>query len=178
MPQNTTEFQICWCLSLILLFAYCGGGEGIPDKTPEQTGASKKLIARIFDSGFELSHDTYNGMGVGSDGKIYYVLSSESYEIGAQMYCYNPVTDRIRHLGDLTEACGEKGKKTVVQGKSHVNFVENNGKLYFSTHVGYYSIIDGMEKIGIPPEDCKPYPGGHFLAYDTVSYTHLTLPTN
>jgi hypothetical protein len=35
--------------------------------------------------------------------------------------------------------------------------------------VGYYSIIDGMEKIGIPPEGWKPYPGGHFLAYDMAS---------
>jgi hypothetical protein len=69
-------------------------------------------------------------------------------------------------VGDLTEACGEKEQHTIVQGKSHVNFVEANGKLYFATHIGYYSIIDGMEKIGIPPQGWKPYPGGHFLAYD------------
>jgi hypothetical protein len=123
------------------------------------------LIARTYNSGFELAHDTYNGMCTGSDGKIYYVLSSESFEIGAQMYCYDPATDKIQHLGDLTEACGEKGLKTIAQGKSHVNFVECDGKLYFATHVGYYSIIDGMEKIGVPPAGYKPYPGGHFLSY-------------
>jgi hypothetical protein len=27
-----------------------------------------------------------------------------------------------------------------------------DGKLYFSTHLGYYSIIDGMEKPGIPKD--------------------------
>jgi len=127
------------------------------------------LVARIHDSGFALAHDTYNGMGTASDGRIFYVLSSERFDVGAQMYCYDPTTDKIEHVGDVTEACGEKGTKTVVQGKSHVTFQEREGKLYFATHVGWYSIIDGMEKIGIPPEGWKPYPGGHFLAYDMKS---------
>jgi len=130
------------------------------------TPAQAKLVARTYNSGFPQGHDTYNGMGTGSDGKIYYVLSSELPDLGAQMFCYDPAQDKIEHLGDITEACGEKGKKTVVQGKSHVPFVEQSGKLYFATHVGWYSIIDGMEKIGIPPAGWRPYPGGHFLSYD------------
>jgi hypothetical protein len=129
---------------------------------PAQAG----LVARTHNSGFALAHDTYNGMGTASDGRIYYVLSSESFEIGARMFCYDPAAGKIEDLGDITEACGEKDARTIVQGKSHVNFVEEGGKLYFATHVGYYSIIDGMEKIGIPPQGWKPYPGGHFLAYD------------
>ena len=136
---------------------------------PNSSDSSKRLTARIFNSGFELAHDTYNGMSTASDGKIYYVQSSESFKIGAQMYSYDPATDKIKHLGDLTEACGEKGKKTIVQGKSHVNFVESNGKLYFATHLGYYSLIDGMEKIGVPPAGYKSYPGGHFLSYDMTT---------
>jgi len=128
-----------------------------------------RLLARTYNSGFELAHDTYNGLSTASDGRIYYVLSSESYEVGAQMYCFDPATSKIRHLGDLTEACGEKGLKSIVQGKSHVNFVESQGKLYFSTHIGYYSIIDGMEKMGIPPAGYTPYPGGHLLSYDMAT---------
>lgn len=127
---------------------------------------ARKLIARTYDSGFADAHDTYNGMGTGSDGKIYYVLSSERFDVGGQMFCFDPGSKKIKHLGDLTEACGEKGQKTIVQGKSHVNFVESAGKLYFATHIGFYSIIDGMEKMGIPPEGWKPYPGGHLLAFD------------
>ncbi|MBN1508853.1 MAG: hypothetical protein JW955_18545 [Sedimentisphaerales bacterium] len=130
------------------------------------TAAQEKRIARIHDSGFAQAHDTYNGMGTGSDGRIYYVLSSQSYDVGAKMFCYDPATDTIEPLGDVTEACGEKNTKTIVQGKSHVNLVERGGKLYFATHVGYYSIIDGMEKTGIPPDGWKPYPGGHFLSFD------------
>jgi outer membrane protein assembly factor BamB len=131
--------------------------------------AERRLIAQVYNSGFKLAHNTYNGISSASDGKIYYVLSSESYEVGAQVYCFDPSSGSIRHLGDLTEACGEKGQKTIVQGKSHVNFVESKGKLYFATHIGYYSIIDGMEKMGIPPAGWKPYPGGHLLAYEMAT---------
>jgi hypothetical protein len=135
-------------------------------KRPAQ---ERKLIARTFNSGFALAHDTYNGMGRASDGRIYYVLCSESIDTGAQMYVYDPATDKTRHLGDLTEASREKGLKAIPQGKSHVNFVEHNGKLYFATHLGYYLVENGVEKFGLPPAGYKPYPGGHFLSYDMAS---------
>jgi hypothetical protein len=130
-----------------------------------------RITAQTHDSGFGDAHDTYNGIGAASDGKVYYVLSSTRYDVGAQMYSFDPRTQEIRHLADLTEACGEKGQNTVVQGKSHVNFVESDGRLYFATHIGYYTIIDGMEKMGVPPEGWRPYPGGHLLTYDLKSGT-------
>jgi hypothetical protein len=108
-------------------------------------------------------------MGTGSDGKIYYVLSAEPHDTAGQMYSFDPASQQIKHLGDLTEASGEKDMKAVSQGKSHVKFIEANGKLYFATHIGYYSIIDDMEKAGIPPAGWKPYQGGHLLAYDMAS---------
>src|SRR5664279_658878 len=154
--------------SLILLFCGCERKQPSTSAQPESR-QPPKLTARIHPAGFALAHDTFNGMGAGSNGKIYYVLSSESYETGAQAYSFDPATSQTKHLGDLTEACGEKGRKTIVQGKSHVSFVESNGKLYFATHVGYYSIIDGMEKMGVPPPGFHPYPGGHILAFDMAS---------
>jgi hypothetical protein len=129
-------------------------------------GPAGKLLAKTYNSGFDIAHDTYNAISSASDGKIYYVLSSQSIDTGGQMYAFDPRTKKIHHCGDITEACGEKGLKTIVQGKSHVRFVESNGKLYFATHVGYYSMVDGMEKMGIPPAGYKAYPGGHILAYD------------
>ena len=148
-----------------------GGCERKEQAAKQETrpAAAKKLTAKIHPSGFALAHDSYNGISAASDGKIYYVLSSESYETGAQAYSFDPATSQTKHLGDLTEACGEKGKKTIVQGKSHVSFVESKGKLYFATHVGYYSIIDGMEKMGVPPPGFLPYPGGHILSLDMAS---------
>jgi hypothetical protein len=154
-------------LLAIAFWALCALRPGLAE-SPEGS-SSKKLTANSFDSGFPLSHATFNGMLAASDGRIYYVLCTDSIDTGAQMYSYDPATNTVRHLGDLTEASGEKGLKAIPQGKSHVNFVEWNGKLYFATHIGYYTIQDGMEKTGVPPPGYKPYPGGHFLAYDMAS---------
>jgi hypothetical protein len=125
------------------------------------------MTARIFDSGFALAHDTYNGMVAASDGCIYYVLCSDRADTAGRMYRCDPRAARVEQVGDLTQACGESG--AIAQGKSHVNFVEAGGKLWFATHTGFYEIIDGMEKMGIPPPGLKPYTGGHLLAYDLES---------
>lgn len=139
--------------------------------------AQGKLPAKTYNSGFSIAHDTYNAISVASDGNVYYVLSSQSIDTGGIMYSFNPKTGKVKLVGDLTEACGEKGLKTISQGKSHVKFVESKGKLYFGTHVGYYSMVDGMEKMGIPPAGYKEYPGGHFLSYDlkTAKFEDLGL---
>lgn len=126
----------------------------------------KGQIARIMNSEFPLSHDTYNGIHCASDGNIYYVLCSISKDEGGKMYCFNPSTQEIKVCGDLTEICGEKGLKTIPQGKSHVTFIEIDGKLFFSTHVGYYDLVDNRDMLGSPPVGYKPYPGGHILSYD------------
>jgi len=164
----TSKFTWLWIGGLVLLEAACRQAPK-PPAFDHARGMRTKLIARIHPSGFTLSHDTYNGLGMASDGKIYYVLSSESYETGAQIYVFDPQTSRSTHLADLTEACGEKGKKSIAQGKSHTPFWESNGKLYFGTHIGYYSNVDGMEKMGIPPAGWKPYPGGHILSVDLAT---------
>lgn len=173
--NNAARFAY-WAVLLILsVMASCRG--------PESTGGSSnagspgKLIARTFNSGFAESHDTYNGISIGSNGKVYYVLCSERVDVGGQMYSCDPAAGKIEHLGDLTEACGEKGLKAVPQGKSHVSFVEAAGKLYFATHIGYYTIREGMETIGEPPPGYKPYPGGHFLSFDMASGRFENLAT-
>lgn len=133
------------------------------DKTIEEAS----LVAKAYYSGFELAHDTYNAIDTASDGKIYYVLSSESPKTGGQFYSFDPQSETIEHLADLTAACGEKALKAIPQGKSHVEFYESGGKLYFGTHVGYYELIGGMDRL---PENMVEgmglYPGGHFLSWD------------
>ena len=79
------------------------------------------------------------------------MLSSERHDVAAQMFALDPGTGRPRHVGDLTRPAARRAATLIAQGKSHVNFVEANGKLYFATHIGFYTIVDGMEKMGIPP---------------------------
>lgn len=135
-------------------------------EAPVVSTPDAKITATLYNSGFVHAHDTYNGISSASDGNIYYVLCSQLMDVAGQMFVFYPKTGKTEFLGDLTEICGEKGMKVVSQGKSHVNFVESNGKLYFATHLGYYSIIKGMEKTGLPTGDYKAYRGGHLLAYD------------
>lgn len=125
------------------------------------------LIAKKYYSGFPKAHDTYNAISAASDGNIYYVLSSDSVEVGGKMYRYNPAKDQTEFLADLTEICGEANAATIPQGKSHVRFFERNGKLYFSTHVGFYELIDGMDRLPVnPPVGYSLYPGGHIISFD------------
>lgn len=140
------------------------------NQTERNVSDTKKLIAKRYYSGFEQAHDTYNAISTASDGKIYYVLSSQELDKGGQMYVYDPKTDKIEFLGDLTDICGEKDAKAISQGKSHVRFYESNGKLYFATHVGYYEMIDGMERLPEnEPDGFKLYPGGHIVSYDLIT---------
>ena len=127
------------------------------------------LAAKWHPAGFAEGDDSYNALSLASDGKIYYVLCAHKIDIGAQMYSYDPATGQVKHVGDLTEAAGGKGRKAVPQGKSHVNFYEHAGKLYFATHLGYYRVVDGKEMVGVPPEGYQPYPGGHFLSYEIAT---------
>ncbi len=133
-----------------------------------QTVSTGVLAARWHSSGF-VGDDNYNAVTAASDGKIYYVIAAHGIDLGAQMFSYDPASGRVVHLADLTEASGEKGLKSIPHGKSHVNFYEHKGKLYFATHMGYYQVVDGKELVGVPPPGYKPYPGGHFLAYDLAS---------
>jgi len=136
------------------------------------------LSATTYYSGFSQAHDTYNGISAASDGKIYYILSSDQYNVGGQMFVFDPKTDTIKFLGDLTEICGEKGLNMIAQGKSHVRFYERNGKLYFSTHVGYYQLIEGMDRLPVEaPEAYGLFPGGHFLSYDLATEKFEDLAT-
>jgi len=157
--------------SIFLVFVSCNQAQKPVAETQAVSTPDAKIIATVYNSGFEHAHDTYNGISSASDGKIYYVLCSQLMDVGGQVYSYDPKIRTIEHLGDLTEICGEKDMKTVAQGKSHVNFVESGGKLYFATHLGYYSIINGMEKTGVPTGEYKAYRGGHLLAYDMKTKT-------
>ncbi len=154
---------VFWILFFLQGSGFVRAGQPQQAHPPAQP---RRLIAQTYNSGFALAHDTFNGISTASDGRIYYVLSSAAFDTGAQMYVFDPTTSQIKHIGDLTEACGEKELKAVAQGKSHVKFVEHQGKLYFATHVGFYSHIGVLETMGTPPSGFKPYPGGHFLAYD------------
>jgi hypothetical protein len=134
-----------------------------------QTTESKILHATAYNSHFPeagAGGEAFNGLSVASNGTVYYVISSGKFNIPGEMYSLNPKTKVITHLSNLNDATGQGDIKAVAQGKSHVTFVEDNGKLYFSTHLGFAVVVSGVERQAPPPDNYRPYPGGHFLSYD------------
>src|ERR1700758_2842726 len=100
-----------------------------------QTLGTPILRATTYDSHFPEAAgvgESFNGIGLAHDGTIYYVIDSAEYNIPGQMYSLNPNTKVVTHIADLNTATGQGDEKAVAQGKSHVNFVEYDGKLYFS----------------------------------------------
>jgi hypothetical protein len=142
--------------------------------------AQQGLVAETFSSDFPLAHDSYNCISAADDGYVYYTLSSMSATEGGRVYRFNPATENIRLLGDLTTLCGEFRDNCIPQGKSHDGFYPYNNKLWFSTHVGYYEMIDGMERLPVNAPDGRGlYPGGHLLSLDPETGSvndHVKLP--
>jgi len=146
-------------MTLVFINASCHS------QTTSENRVPAPLVATHYYSGFADAHDTYNAISAASNGKIYYVLSSDKHDVGGQFYVYDPTTDQTQFIADLSEAVGEKN--CIAQGKSHVEFYELEGKLYFATHVGFYEMINGSECLPVhPPEGYNLYPGGHFVSYD------------
>lgn len=146
-----------------------------------QSNGSNMIQAVAYNSHFPEAAEpgeSFNGMGVASSGNVYYVISSDKYNVPGQMYSFNPKTKAITHLDDLNNAVGQGKARAVAQGKSHVNFIQDNGKLYLSTHLGYYKHAKGgVERTAAAPNGYRPYPGGHFVSYDlkTGKFTNLAI---
>lgn len=154
---------------------------------PDNTGLamSTAMQAQVFDSKFAEAHDTWNSVGVASDGTVYYIVSCERADVAGRMYAFSPSTQAVKCLGDLTEICGDAAG-LIPQGKSHVVLVEDpsTGEIHFSTHVGHYApvsldgvetemVTDGVEHLGgvvVPlPEGRGLYPGGCYVKYAPAS---------
>ena len=58
----------------------CQREEPVPAPAP-----AGKLTAQIIDSGFADAHDSYNAVSSASDGRTYYVLSSDKPDAAARM---------------------------------------------------------------------------------------------
>ncbi len=154
--------------ALVLLFSGWAGRVSL--RTAHAASNPGVLKAHAYDSGFPEGVENYSSCFVASDGRVYYVLDTNRVTVGAQMYMLDPGTGKVTHVGDLTKAVGEGDLHAIPQGKSHVQFVEANGKLYFATHIGYYDHLKYFGKQVSPTaEGYKNYPGGHFLSYDLSS---------
>lgn len=138
--------------------------------------APEPLVATSYNTGFKQAGNTWNSISTASDGKIYYSFSTTDADQGARLYAYDPDTDEIEYLADLTEITDGTETPTIPQGKSHGNFYEMDGKLFISTHVGVHGSVQEGET-AIIREGYEPYPGGHIVSYNLTTGEFKQLAT-
>lgn len=98
----------------------------------------------------------YSALYTASDGKLYIGLCIHAG--ASQFYQYDPAIDSMRHIADLPEFLGEKGRGIRVAGKIHSPFVEDSeGNIYFGTM---------CEDAGPPSIDPYSWEGPHWIRYN------------
>lgn len=123
------------------------------------------ITCTLHPSGFARSDSNFDSLSVASNGCLYYTLCSHHIDTHARVYRLQPGGEPVC-LGDLGEIVGEAGTRSIPQGKSHSQYYEHEGTLYFATHYGFYKPASNKEEPAETPEGYLPYPGGHFVAHD------------
>ena len=73
----------------------------------------------------------WSALYVGSNGKVYVGLCTHAD--AANVYEFDPKTETMRHLANLTELNEERGKAIWTNGKIHVQMQELDGYVYFGS---------------------------------------------
>ncbi len=73
----------------------------------------------------------WSALYVASNGKVYVGLCTHADS--ATVYEFDPATERMRQLANLTVLSGERGKGTWTNGKIHVQMQELDGYIYFGS---------------------------------------------
>ena len=151
------QFLAALCALLFLTITASGG---------------ERISVETFDPDFPAGDCNYHSITAASDGRIYFTVSVHHIDHAAILYQFDPKSETIRNLGNMTAACGEKLGINIPQGKVHTPLYEYRGKLFFSTHLSWY-------RDGLPNPDSQgrgPYSGGRFMAYDLETGTYHAYP--
>jgi hypothetical protein len=115
------------------------------------------LDYRIFPGLAEMDGN-WAALKVAHDGKVYVGLACHGCD--GHMVMYDPKTDRVTDIGDLTLLAGESSPRIGPQSKIHAKFGEGkDGRIFFGTHAGYWF---NYARVGAK----EGYPGAHWMAYD------------
>lgn len=139
--------------AVVLLTAACASAE-----SPPPAEASKVLTVQSyrFVGGSEREDSMWSGLYAAKSGKLYIGLCTHAE--AAHFYEFDPATQTMNHIADLTEFKGERGKGIRTSGKIHVRMGEDDeGRIYFG---------DFCEDTGPECVDPASYLGPHWFRYD------------
>ncbi len=120
------------------------------------------ITADLFPINFLLGDSNYHSMVSASDGNLYFSVDTHNIEYACRIYKFDPRTEEMTLVAKMDEVLGEDTATHVAQGKVHTPFFEDEGKLWFGTHISFYE----GDLPGFKSEVRIPYQGGHFMSYD------------
>ncbi|TWT90638.1 hypothetical protein Mal64_10320 [Pseudobythopirellula maris] len=116
------------------------------------------LKAHAFPGG-KKPDSMWSGVYTARSGKIYVGLCTHGD--AANFYEFDPATQTMDHIADLSVFKGERGEGIRTSGKIHTSFVEDlEGNIYFG---------DFCEDSGPECIDPSSYRGAHWFKYDPVA---------
>jgi hypothetical protein len=95
----------------------------------------------------------WEGILCDRDGNVWFGISTHTGIHHAQLFRYNAKADRVEHVADLGQVCGEKLTGNPPQDKIHSPMFEDGDTIYCGTCEGH-----------MLPDN--PYKGGYWLAID------------
>ncbi len=109
-----------------------------------------------FTGGSEREDSMWSALYGAKSGKLYIGLCTHAE--AAHFFEFDPATEQMRHIADLTEFKGERGQGVRTSGKIHVRMSEDEqGRIYFG---------DFCEDSGPECVDPSSYRGPHWFRYD------------
>jgi hypothetical protein len=98
----------------------------------------------------------WEGILCDSDGDVWFGISSHTGINHAQLFRYHAKTDRVAHVADLGQVCGEKLTGNPPQDKIHSQMFQDGDLIYCGTCEGHM----------LPN---NPYKGGYWLAINRAT---------
>ncbi|MEA1996113.1 MAG: hypothetical protein U9N45_00665 [Gemmatimonadota bacterium] len=143
------------CSTMLFCMAVSGGGQELLARAGE-TDVKIAVVKRYRFPGSHREDSMWSALYGARSGKIYIGLCTHAE--AAHFYEFDPATDSITHIADMTVVAGERGKGIRTTGKIHVRMGEDDsGNIYFG----------GLcEDTGPEPIDPASYPGPHWYRYN------------
>jgi hypothetical protein len=121
----------CFCCLPVLLFI-CGVGGNTAAQHPTAALGYRTVPIRHYRfSTVDKDAQMWSALYAASNGKLYVGLCTHAD--AANVYEFDPASEKMRHLANLTVISGERGRGTWTNGKIHVQMQELDGYVYFGS---------------------------------------------
>lgn len=125
---------------------------------------SAPLAAEVYHTGWAEGDCAYHAVTVGSDGKIYFSVSSHVPGQSAHVFVFDPAARKVKPLWQADRTLPAPG--AVTQGKIHSPLAEWSGELLLATHTSWYRQDHRDAGTG---QVRQPYPGGRVFSVNMAT---------